>query len=1057
MSSVHIRALLQGPDLNRSINYAINTLNSSFPSFQHVNCGTGLADAINEARASSEDYDIQLVASQENLRKLIHETRSRAKEQLVTAQELSLLRHSLSDEVSSLTEELESTTTLKGSELSLLEEIETLHRNLRELENVKGYVQIIHRALQLSEQTIQSVEQVAPTASLSEVSLADYVLLQQLVHGIRKTCEQAKNNTGQDVKLVSFLADLVDKTWLRMKDVLSSTLLSAAEGLHWPMPVDFATANVDVRRAFERAFSNLLKLQEIAISGEKLNTEGEDTGSSKDGIYPFQALVRPISQRFKYHFEGTRQTNRLDKPEWYFAHILNVSHEHRLFLESVIQRLLQSSRYSSINAWREFTRLLLPILGRKIKRSMPTLLAHPPLLAHTIYQSLAFDEALREARFDLVGTLDKTKKGPRKWEGTSNFILGNKDWFDAWLEGERKFAEDQFNDIITSPDTWHISDDTAAESDESEVRPTNSARRVKALIERITDRYRTLPRLEHKTRFLTDVQILILEMYHSRISDSLDAFETLSSFLVRAVPGALVGQPSHGMNGKNLTAGVESSQRLIKAYVSSRWIVHVMSSWGEDIFFLELWQQIREDISLWNQIKSIGALPDPSVVNDEGTIFEALIFRYNKLAEHAEDLLVKQITGEVEADLKAHLFKQPDPSEGEDTVISQTLLKPIAQLSAHLSFLTKCLPLPMAINLYRRIAGHIANHILQRQVLYRGRSRMSLKQGREVLEEAILWVEACRMAMGSSGLRRVEGPWERLLEAGRLLSLEEEAFQQMGATLEVLKYGATIISWKAPKSGSNDLVEQLFISSKAALDGSKPVRGGIPIVFPCFGAPTRPEHSKLPQHGYARNSTWQWDGQTLMDNDVAVSIRLTLTPEPSMTSDRVVLAYVITLSEHQLNTDLHVINTSSDQPLTFQALLHTYIRAPKAAAHIDGLQNLTFLDKTIAGNQKFRESRAVADVHQFTDYVYEDGPREYTVTWPDGGLKVKAIGFKDVVLWNPGPQKGSEISDMEEGGWERFLCLEPGYVADFNTIRPGETWIGGQTLTPIRSPGTLSV
>ena len=129
------------------------------------------------------------------------------------------------------------------------------------------------------------------------------------------------------------------------------------------------------------------------------------------------------------------------------------------------------------------------------------------------------------------------------------------------------------------------------------------------------------------------------------------------------------------------------------------------------------------------------------------------------------------------------------------------------------------------------------------------------------------------------------------------------------------------------------------------------------------------------------------------------------------------LAYVITLAEHQLNTDLHVTNTSPDKPLAFQALLHTYIRAPKAAAHIDGLQNLSYLDKTVAGNQKLRETRAVADVHQFTDYVYENGPREYTVTWPDGGLKVKAIGFKDVVLWNPGPQKGGEIGDMEEGGW----------------------------------------
>jgi hypothetical protein len=33
------------------------------------------------------------------------------------------------------------------------------------------------------------------------------------------------------------------------------------------------------------------------------------------GLYPLQALVRPIALRFKYHFESKRQTNRPDKVE----------------------------------------------------------------------------------------------------------------------------------------------------------------------------------------------------------------------------------------------------------------------------------------------------------------------------------------------------------------------------------------------------------------------------------------------------------------------------------------------------------------------------------------------------------------------------------------------------------------------------------------------------------------------------------------------------------------------------------------------------------------------
>jgi glucose-6-phosphate 1-epimerase len=46
-------------------------------------------------------------------------------------------------------------------------------------------------------------------------------------------------------------------------------------------------------------------------------------------------------------------------------------------------------------------------------------------------------------------------------------------------------------------------------------------------------------------------------------------------------------------------------------------------------------------------------------------------------------------------------------------------------------------------------------------------------------------------------------------------------------SVTVLLHGATVTSWK-----SSDGTENLWLSDKAILDGSKPVRGGIPVVFP---------------------------------------------------------------------------------------------------------------------------------------------------------------------------------------------------------------------------------
>lgn len=105
-----------------------------------------------------------------------------------------------------------------------------------------------------------------------------------------------------------------------------------------------------------------------------------------------------------------------------------------------------------------------------------------------------------------------------------------------------------------------------------------------------------------------------------------------------------------------------------------------------------------------------------------------------------------------------------------------------------------------------------------------------------------------------------------------LVSTQSPSTSQ-GATAELLLYGATVISWKAGSRANSEPAERLFLSSKALLDGSKAVRGGIPIVFPCFGPPTHPEHSRLSQHGFARSESWELDS-IVTDNDDGVSVRL---------------------------------------------------------------------------------------------------------------------------------------------------------------------------------------
>ncbi|KAJ3722262.1 hypothetical protein C8R42DRAFT_579703, partial [Lentinula raphanica] len=101
-------------------------------------------------------------------------------------------------------------------------------------------------------------------------------------------------------------------------------------------------------------------------------------------------------------------------------------------------------------------------------------------------------------------------------------------------------------------------------------------------------------------------------------------------------------------------------------------------------------------------------------------------------------------------------------------------------LATHLTYMRAILPQQTLIQLYRRIASRLAEHLLQRQILYRG--SFTSTEGRTIHAECSLWVETCRatllQAFGGSR-SRVEAPWLRLIEAGALVDADGEAREKV--------------------------------------------------------------------------------------------------------------------------------------------------------------------------------------------------------------------------------------------------------------------------------------
>ncbi|KAL8912437.1 MAG: hypothetical protein Q9171_002530 [Xanthocarpia ochracea] len=276
-----------------------------------------------------------------------------------------------------------------------------------------------------------------------------------------------------------------------------------------------------------------------------------------------------------------------------------------------------------------------------------------------------------------------------------------------------------------------------------------------------------------------------------------------------------------------------------------------------------------------------------------------------------------------------------------------------------------------------------------------------------------------------------------------------------GEQLVVLLYGATVISWKSANGKEN-----LFLSSKAQLDGSKPVRGGIPLVFPVFGPPS-PDHAtgKLPQHGFARNSRWEYLGKSssesssLPNSKGDASVKLDFGLSNSMLSDskwdyEFNLTYSVTLSQDSLETSLVVRNTGSSN-YDFQVLFHSYLAIDDIGeTTVSGLEQAAYKDKVQGGKDVEPAGKSISITSE-TDRLYTTAPEQIIKILEKGNGRYELTRdmLPDVVVWNPWIEKAKGMADFgPEDGYKKMICVEAGSVSAWNTLEAGDTWEGAQRI-----------
>lgn len=222
----------------------------------------------------------------------------------------------------------------------------------------------------------------------------------------------------------------------------------------------------------------------------------------------------------------------------------------------------------------------------------------------------------------------------------------------------------------------------------------------------------------------------------------------------------------------------------------------------------------------------------------------------------------------------------------------------------------------------------------------------------------------------------------------------------------------------------------LFLSEHSHFEPGEAIRGGIPVIFPWFGA-----REGAAAHGYARVKPW--DLKEILpgaDGSISVRFRLPNCPE-SQAYPAFTLDYVITVNE-ALTLDLIVANKSSNSALEFEQCLHAYFSVGDVKdASVVGLKGLSYLDK-VANFAKKTETNDAIRISSEVDRVYLDATGSVEIRDPRLGrvIHIEKEHSASTVVWNPWIAKAQEMRDFGPDEYLKMVCVEAGNVNVNKTV-----------------------
>jgi len=291
-----------------------------------------------------------------------------------------------------------------------------------------------------------------------------------------------------------------------------------------------------------------------------------------------------------------------------------------------------------------------------------------------------------------------------------------------------------------------------------------------------------------------------------------------------------------------------------------------------------------------------------------------------------------------------------------------------------------------------------------------------------------------------------------------------------GAQCTVYPYGATVTSFITSKGD-----ETIFVSSLAKRDGSKAIRGGVPLVFPQFGQPNK----DMPQHGFLRRNYWKYSNVFSNEQEAGCDFTLDLKDVVDARGDEGIWSvasssksgvdcscrFEVRMTAETLTNRL-IIQNKGTNSFNYQTLFHTYYKVNGAKAldpsltNVQGFEGYNVEDKITGESYVQDDSPIIVDCEVDRIYTPPTSKNIVDVIFCTGegntklGLKSYATtNGKEVpvsaVVWNPFIEKSKKMADFGDEEYHEMICVEPGVISVDTPLEPGTECVFTQEITSI--------